>query len=122
MQSLTVVLLQGDARIAESLISALSRGFSHVQQVQSLGEVRNRIAKHRSEVAILDIEAASLPEVKRLSQDFPGVRIVCTHRIADEEMWTAAMQAGATDVCPANDTACIVRAALGSLQSHSTAA
>jgi DNA-binding NtrC family response regulator len=111
MQPLTVVLLEADARIAQSLVSALSQAFTSVQRVHSLGELRNRIAKNRAEVAILDIEAAPLPEVEHLSHDFPGACIVCTHRVADEEMWAAALQAGAADVCPADDVAGIVRAA-----------
>lgn len=113
MQSLTVVLFQGDARVAQSLASALSQGFSSVEQVQSLDELRNRIAKHRAQVAILDIEAAPLFEIAHLSQDFSGVCIVCTHRVADEAMWAAALQVGAADVYPSHDITGIVRAALG---------
>jgi DNA-binding NtrC family response regulator len=112
MQSLTVVLLQGDAAIAQSLVSALSQSFSSVKQVRSVGELRNRIAKNRAEVAILDIEATPLSEVEHLAHDFPGACIVCTHRVADEEMWAAGLQAGAADVCRANDITGIVRAAL----------
>jgi hypothetical protein len=115
MQSLSVVLLEGDARVAESLVFALSQSFSSVQRVQSVGEVRNRIAKNRAEVAILDLEAAPLPEVEHLSHDFPGARIICTHRLADEALWAAALQAGAWDVCPADDVTGIVRAVLGSI-------
>jgi DNA-binding NtrC family response regulator len=122
MQSLTVVLLQGDAGVAQSLVSALSQGFSSVQQVQSVAELRNRIAKHRADVAVLDIETAPLSEVEHLSHDFPGACIVCTHRVADEEMWAAALQAGAVDVCPANDIPCIVRAALGNAGKQRSAA
>jgi DNA-binding NtrC family response regulator len=122
MQSLTVVLLQGDAGVAKSLASALSHAFSSVQQVQSLAELRNRIAKHRADVAVLDIETASLSEVEHLSHDFPGANIVCTHRVADEEMWAAALQAGAADVCPADDIPSIVRAALGNAVKHHIAA
>lgn len=121
MQSLTVVLLQGDAGVAQSLVSALSNAFSSVQQVQSLGELRNGIAKHRADVVILDIEAAPLSEVVQLSQDFSRVCIVCTHRIADEEMWAAALQAGAADVCPTNDIPAILRAALGNAGRHRSA-
>ncbi|MGH9498192.1 MAG: hypothetical protein ACRD3L_03545 [Terriglobales bacterium] len=112
MQSLTVVLLQGDGAVAQSLFSALSKGFSSVQQVHSLDELRNRIAKNRAQVAILDIEAAPLSEIQHLSRDFPGAWIVCTHRVADEEMWAAALRAGAADVFPANDIPGIVRAAM----------
>ncbi|HTA23672.1 MAG TPA: hypothetical protein VK763_09080 [Terriglobales bacterium] len=122
MQSLTVVLLEGDARVAESLVFALSQNFSSVQRVQSVGEVRNRIAKNRAEVAILDIEAAPLSEVEHLSHDFPGARIVCTHRLADETLWAAALQAGASDVCPANDITGIVRAAQGNVSKKHFAA
>ena len=122
MQSLTVVLLHRDAGVAESLVSALTQAFSSVQKVQSVSELRNRIAKDRAEVAILDIEAAPLPEVEQLSHDFPGACIICTHRVADEEMWAAALQAGAADVCPADDVAGIVRAAQGSASKKRSAA
>ncbi len=122
MQSLTVVLLEGDARVAESLVFALSQNFSSVQRVQSVGEVRNRIAKNRAEVVVLDIEAAPLSEVEHLSHDFPGARIVCTHRLADETLWAAALQAGASDVCPANDITGIVRAAQGNVSKKHFAA
>jgi DNA-binding NarL/FixJ family response regulator len=122
MQPLTVVLLGGDAGVAQSLVSALSKTFSSVQKVQSLGELRNRIAKNRAEVAILDIEAAPLSEIQHLSQDFPGAFIVCTHRVADEEMWAAALQAGAADVCPSDDIAGIVHAALGNAGRQRSAA
>jgi DNA-binding NtrC family response regulator len=122
MQQLTVVLLGGDAGVAQSLVSALSKTFSSVQKVQSLVELRSRIAKNRAEVAILDIEAASLSEIQHLSQDFPGAYLVCTHRVADEEMWAAALQAGAADVCPSDDIAGIVHAASGNTGRQRSAA
>jgi DNA-binding NtrC family response regulator len=122
MQQLTVVLLGGDAGVAQSLVSALSKTFSSVQKVQSLVELRSRIAKNRAEVAILDIESAPLSEIQHLSQDFPGAYLVCTHRVADEEMWAAALQAGAADVCPSDDIAGIVHAALGNTGRQRSAA
>ena len=122
MQAPTVVLLQGDSRVAEFLASALSRSFPSVQRVQSLEELRNRIAKNRAEVAVLDMEAASLSQVEHLSKDFPGTYIVCTHRVADEAMWAAALQAGAADVCPTNDVAGIVRAATDGIGRQRSAA
>jgi len=123
MQSLSVVLLQGDSGVAKFLVSALSRSFSSIHQVNSLGELRSSIAKHRARVAILDMEAASISDVERLTHDFPGASIVCTHRLADEEMWAAALSAGAAEVCPPSDTRCIIRAALGTATgSHPAAA
>jgi DNA-binding NarL/FixJ family response regulator len=112
MQPLNVVLLQSDSRVAQSLVSALVNTFSSVRQVQSLGELRSSIAKHRAGIAILDMEAASLSDVEHLSREFPKACIVCTHRIADEDMWAAALNAGAADVCPSSDTRGILRTAL----------
>jgi DNA-binding NarL/FixJ family response regulator len=114
MQSPNVVLLLSDPGMAQSLTSALSQSFRSVFQVQSVSELRSSIAKHRARVAILDMETASLSDVERLAHDFPGASIVCTHRLADEEMWTAALNAGAADICPPSDTGGIVRAALRS--------
>jgi len=121
MQSVNVVLLQSDAGIARSLLSALSTTVRLVHQVNSLGEVRASIAKHRAGVAILDIEKASLAEVERLSHDFPAASLVCTHRCADEQMWADALRAGAADVCPSTDTGQIIRSVL-SVTEHARSA
>jgi len=112
MQPFNVVLLQSDSRVAQSLVSVLANTFNSVRQVQSLGELRTSIAKHRAGIAILDMEAASMSDVEHLSREFPKACIVCTHRLADEDMWTAAVNAGAADVCPPSDTHGIVRTAL----------
>jgi DNA-binding NtrC family response regulator len=122
MQPLNVVLLQSDSRVAQALVSALAKTFSSVRQVQSLGEMRTSISKHSARVAILDMETASMSDVEHLSREFPQACIVCTHRLADEEMWTAAVNAGAADVCPTSDTRGILRAALGSASVAQSAA
>ena len=122
MQPLNVVLLQSDSRVAQSLVSALVNIFSSVRQVQSLGELRTSIAKHRAGVAILDMEAASISDVEHLSREFPKACIVCTHRLADEDMWAAALNAGAVDVCPPSDTPGILRAALRNASMKQSAA
>ena len=40
--------------------------------------------------------------------------IVCTHRIPDEQMWAAALAAGAEDVCPNDDVANVLTSVLRS--------
>jgi DNA-binding NarL/FixJ family response regulator len=123
MQPLNVVLLQNDSRVAQCIVSALSNTFSSVRQVKSLGELRTSIAKHRAGIAILDMEAASISDVEHLSREFPTACIVCTHRLADEDMWTAVVNAGAADVCPPSDTQGILRTALRNASiTHSAAA
>jgi len=122
MQSLNVVLLQGDAGIAQSLACALSKKFHSVQQVNSLHDLRTTIAKERARLAIVDMETASLSDVAHLVSEFPAARIVCTHRCADEELWAAALTAGAVDVCPSWDTTGILRAAMTSNSAGRSAA
>ena len=114
MKPLSIALLQGDVKVARSLARSLCHHFHAIHAVGSLEELRETIVKHRVEVAIVDIEMASLSEIERLHRDFTGTCIVCTHRLADEEMWTAALNAGAADVCPSFDTGSIVTAALRS--------
>jgi len=122
MQPLNVVLLQSDSRVAECLVSALASSSTSVRQVKSLGELRNSIEKHVAGIAILDMEAASISDVEHLAREFPKARIVCTHRLADDDMWAAALNAGAADVCPPSDTRGILRAALGNTVMNQSAA
>jgi DNA-binding NtrC family response regulator len=114
MQPQDLVLLQCDSKIAQALVSALSNSFRSIHHVRSVDDLRTSIAKHRASIAILDMEQTSLSDVECLSRDFPTASIVCTHRCADEDMWTAAMNAGASDLLPSADTRGIVQAALRS--------
>jgi len=114
MQPLDVILLPCDTRSTQPLVSALGNSFRAIHQVGSVGEVRAGIAKHRATIAILDMETATLSDVEGLSREFPWARILCIHRCADEEMWTAALNAGACDLVPSSDTRSIVQAALRS--------
>jgi hypothetical protein len=75
-------------------------------------------------VAVIDVEIAGLSEVQSMSREFSGMCIVCTHRLADDQLWTAALSAGATDVCPSRDTRAIVTSTLrySPARAHSVAA
>ena len=107
-----VVLLQSDRGVTESLLAPLCNSFRSVRAARSYPDLRADLAEHGAHVAILDLEMASLSELARLSHDFPGICIVCNHRLADEQMWTATLNAGAADCCPSHDARGIVRAAL----------
>ena len=111
MQALTIVVYQRDPRLAQALASTLSQHYHAVYVATSVEELRVDIARHRGDVAVIDIEESCLAEVERLHREFPQVSIVCTHRVADEEMWAAALNAGASDMCPAFDTKAIVLSA-----------
>jgi len=98
----SVVVLEKDPKVARSLAGGLRPHFS-VHVIQSREELRERLAKNHPEAVVLNIEYWRLTDVESLHHDFPELPIVCTHRIPDEEMWMAALEAGATDVCPADD-------------------
>jgi DNA-binding NarL/FixJ family response regulator len=111
-KSLTVAILQSDSRTVRSLASSLCHHFHAIHAARSIEELRQMIVKHRPEVAILDVEIAPISEIERLHREFTSVCIVATHRLADEEMWTAALNAGASDICSSRDTPSIVSSAL----------
>jgi DNA-binding NarL/FixJ family response regulator len=110
MQSLRVVIANRDSQSAAQLAASLNTYFRNVSVVRSLEEVRHAIPRHRAQLAILDLELASVEDVERLVREFNHTSIVCTHRIPDEEMWAAALAAGAIDCCQNADVASIVQA------------
>ncbi len=119
---LNVVILQQNPNLAQSLIGGLRSYFHQVHLATSQAELRDKIAQTRAEAVVVDIEYARLNDVKNLHKEFPGVPIVCTHRIPDEDMWMAALDAGAADVCPAGDVHDVVTSLLRSVSNSQTAA
>lgn len=113
MQHNEIVLLQSDPRVIETLSGSLSNSFHGVHIAQSVDELRHSAAKHRPRVMIVDLESAGYGEVAALRQEFSATRIVCNHRVADEEMWTRTLSAGGDDCCSSSDTRSILAAALG---------
>ena len=108
-----VVLLEQDAGVARSLAGGLRPHFS-VHVTQSSQEMRDNVVRNSPEAVVLNIEYWRLTDVESLHRDFPALPIVCTHRIPDEEMWMAALEAGASDVCPADDVENVLTSVLRS--------
>jgi DNA-binding NarL/FixJ family response regulator len=111
MKPLSVVVAQNNSKSGETLAKSLYNHFRTVNVVRGLDELRYAIPRHRADVAIVDLELADISEVKRLNREFPATTIVCTHRLADEKMWTEALAAGAADCCHNSDVRAIVMAA-----------
>jgi len=122
MRSSSLVLLHGDSHLAHFLMASLRNSFHAVRAVQSVEDLRSAVANSRAQVVVLDMEIASLADVGLLSGDFPGLCIVCVHRLADEQMWAAALSAGAHDVCSSADPAAIVATVRRTVADHPTAA
>lgn len=116
MQPLNVVVLQSQVEVAQNLQTSLQSHFSFIYLARSLGEAKAAIPKYRAQVVVLDLELVSRSEVEWLRHEFPGVCLVCTHRLANEEMWTEMVDAGASDLCFSADCRGILSAALRNTQ------
>jgi DNA-binding response OmpR family regulator len=103
-----VVVVESDSRVVKSL----SSHFHSVYLTRSGEELRQRVAKSRPEAVILDMEQSRLSDVRSLRHDFPSLPILCTHRVPDEELWIAALDAGASDVCSIDDIQSVLTAVL----------
>ena len=110
MKPLSVVIAQNDPRSAELLAASLHSHFRAVSVARSVAELRTAIPKHRADLAVVDLELASLPDIAELRKEFPSTAVVCTHRTPDEEMWPSVMEAGASDFCQNADVRSIVQA------------
>jgi DNA-binding NarL/FixJ family response regulator len=115
MRPLNVVVAQLDSKNAERLAASLYNHFRSVAVARSLEELRDAIPKHRADVAIVDLELVGLPDLEQLRQAYRTTELICTHRVADEDMWASALAAGASDMCSSSDLREIVHCALRSV-------
>jgi DNA-binding NtrC family response regulator len=106
----TIVIAQRDQSIAQKLANELHPHFARVAVTQDAIELRTMLLRHEARVAVLDLELVNLDEVHQLAHTFDDLTIVCTHRSPDEQMWMAALDAGAVEFCHAQDVHSILRA------------
>ena len=107
--SKTIVVLQNDPTLAQKLVSAIKAVSNDVFVVRSVAELETLAAQLRIEVGVLDLDAVTLREIAQLKERL-GIAVVCTHRRADDAMWTNALGAGALDCCFDDDATAICRA------------
>ena len=111
MKPLSVIVAQSNAKTGEFLTKSLYNHFRAVHTADSVNELMHSIPMHRADVAVVDLELANLDEVQQLTLQFSSTKIVCTHRLADENMWAQALAVGAADCCHSSDVRAIVLAA-----------
>jgi len=110
MNSMNVIVSSANAAAATKLAASLAPHLSGISIGTSFEETRAAIARNRAGGAVVDLETCDLGQVQQLCREFPGTNIVCTHRLADEQMWVAALSAGAVDCCYDGDVASILKA------------
>jgi len=107
----SVVVLENNPGVARSLAGGLRSHFL-VHVTRSREELRDDVVRTNPEAVVVNLEHWVLADVESLHRDFPALPIVCTHRVPDEDMWMAALEAGASDVCPADDVANVLTSVL----------
>ena len=123
MERLNIIIASRDSKVVGRLAESLNRHFRSVAVARSMDEVRHGIPKHRAQIAVVDLETASIQQVRELCSEFSHTQVVCTHRIPDEEMWANSLAAGAIDCCHNEDAAAIIDAVRrNSLLARSSAA
>lgn len=111
MKPLSVVVAQSNSKTSDSLSKSLNNHFRLITTAGGLDELFHVIPDQSADAAIVDLELVGLHEIQQLHNRFPGMTIVCTHRLPDEKMWTQALSAGASDCCYSSDVRAIVQAA-----------
>jgi DNA-binding NtrC family response regulator len=99
MEPVNVVLFQNDAETAKRLAASLAQYFPSIYLTRNRDEIRPAINRCSADVLVLDVESSAERELERLHREFPGLYIVCTHRLANDELWTEALNQGAADLC-----------------------
>ena len=111
MKPLSVVVAQRNSQTSDSLSRSLNNHFRVITKAADLDALLRAIPTQTADAAIVDLELLGLKEIQQIHSKFPGVTIVCTHRLPDEKMWTQALSVGASDCCYSSDVRAIVQAA-----------
>jgi DNA-binding response OmpR family regulator len=122
MQSLSILIAEADGKISELLATNLRTHFRDIRVVRGLSELREKLTQNEEPYAVIvDLELVNFQELHEICGRYRKAPVICTHRLADEEMWVAALAAGAVDCCAPNDIAGILRAACGTRRWRPTA-
>lgn len=106
----SAIIAQSNGTAADHLASVLRAHFREVAVVYQPEQLRHRLAEKHFQVAVVDLELFTFRELTELCRTQSDVAIICTHRIADEQMWVASLEAGAADCCHDQDVNGIVHA------------
>lgn len=109
----TILIANSDRQRSALLAKGLREHARNVVITDDARGLQNAVPKHRPDVVVADLETINYETVAELRKAFAHVNVVCTHRVPDEQMWAAALEAGASDCCCVADVDDIVRAALG---------
>jgi len=112
MKPLSAIVAHKSEAPAELLAESLRQHLRFVSTAVSYDDACSQAKQHRAQLMIVDLETIALNQIKVLLEELPGITIVCTHRSADDVVWSEALTAGAVDCCLESDIRAIVHAAI----------
>jgi DNA-binding NarL/FixJ family response regulator len=110
MQPITVVLAHHDSASAETLARSVEKQFLNLATAKNAEDLRHNIARLRAPLVIVDLELVNFQELGELCREFPTTAFVCTHRLADDAMWSQSLAMGAVDCCLPGDLGHVLQA------------
>jgi DNA-binding NarL/FixJ family response regulator len=111
MRAINAVLAHRNPGSAAGLAASLNREFRNIAIAGTAQEVRSAVQRLRAPFAVVDLELINKSELRALCTEFRSTAFVCIHRLADDQMWSDALAAGAMDCCLASDLRGILMAA-----------
>ena len=121
MNTLSVIIAEHDPSAARALMSFLDHHVGAVRLANSRTELESALPHEPVDLLIADLETVALDDVARITRDF-HLPVICVHRIPDEDMWAAALEAGALDMCLRTDAGAILLAIRNHLADNRTSA
>ena len=97
MQQISIVFAHRDSGRLGSLAASQSNHFLNIATVSEAADLRDTISKSRAELAVVDLELVGFPAFADYCREFPGTAFISTHRLADDNIWSASLAAGALD-------------------------
>ena len=110
MRPIHIVLAHRDPALGDSLARSIQKQFQNVETASDLDGIRRAIARRKCRLAVVDLELVTLADLGELCREFPATAFVCTHRLADDSMWSQSLALGAVDCCLASDVPKILQA------------
>jgi DNA-binding response OmpR family regulator len=110
MQSPYILIAQADGKVGDRLAANLRSHFREIRVVGLL-ELQEKLQHEEPYAVIVDLELVDFQKLHEICEWHRKAAIICTHRLADDEMWAAALAAGAADCCEPTDIIGILRAA-----------
>jgi DNA-binding NtrC family response regulator len=107
MHPAAILIVEHDPATADMLARRLDDQFRSVRMVRSLNELASALHGQHVDAVVADLELVAMDEIAEISRKL-HLPVICTHRVPDEQMWTAALEAGALDVCASSDVSGII--------------